>query len=81
MFNVSKEVFYDFVNRNKLIEVQGDVFHSSNYLDNKNNIRAYRETSSWGTKTVYQIDDVKYSNFETLNIVNNFLNKITNEHF
>jgi hypothetical protein len=74
MFNVSKEIFYDFINKNQLKEIQGDYFHSNNYIDNKNNIRAYRETSSWGAETIYQIDDVKYSNFKTLNIINNFLN-------
>lgn len=74
MFNVSKEIFYDFVNKNQLIPVQGDYFHSDNFIDKNKKVRAYRETSSWGAETIYQIDDVKYSNFETLNIINNFLN-------
>lgn len=74
MFNVSKEVFNKFVIENKLQKIQGENIHSYNYVDNDGNIMAYKETSSYDNNTIYQINDIKFTNFETLNIVNNLLN-------
>ncbi len=75
LYAVNYNIFHDYIVKNKLKEVQGSVFHSDNFIDENNVIKAYRESSSWGAETVYLIADENYKNLETLSTITNFINK------
>lgn len=75
MINVSASKFYTFIMDNQLREVPGNWMHSFNYLNDKNEIKAYMCFSSWGTKTEYKIDiEGIEENQETLNLINKIIN-------
>ena len=72
LIDVSAKEFYDFVNDKKLQKIQGNYFHSNNYLDNEGRILAYKETSSWGAETIYKI--LAEENIIGLNLVTKIMN-------
>ena len=73
LINVSAKEFYDFLKLNNLQKVQGNYFHSNNYINNEGRILAYKETSSWGAETIYKI--LVEENIIGLNLVTNIMNK------
>lgn len=75
LFNVPYEVFSKYIEKNNLKAIPGPYCHSINYIDENNVIKAYKETSSWGADTIYQIDDVTYQNLEIVNLIVNIFNK------
>lgn len=69
LVNVSRETFWNFVKDNKLTETQGLIFHSSNFINEKGEVMAYRETSSWSPEEIYKIKgEENLKNFHKLKI-------------
>jgi len=72
LINVNSDRFWKFVKLKNLKEIQGEWFHSSYFIDEKENKLAYLETSSWGASTVYKI--IGEENEETLNFITDIIN-------
>lgn len=75
MKQVSKQVFNNFLEAKNFIRIAGEYFHSEYWVDENNNKMAYLETSSWGAPDVYMIESDSVGNMETMNLINNILNK------
>lgn len=75
MRQVTKQVFNNFLKDKNVKRIAGDYFHSEYWIDENNNKIAYLETSSWGAPDVYMIesDDIEY--LETMELINNILNR------
>ena len=73
LVDVDEKKFYEFINKHNLKKVQATYFHSYNYINEKGDVMAYYESSSWSTERIYQI--LAEDNFETLNLVNNIINE------
>lgn len=73
LYDCNRKQFEAFIKGKNLKEVQGEIFHSSYYVDEADNILAYEETSSWTTDVVYKIADDNI-NFETIDLVNKMMN-------
>lgn len=71
LVNVSMERFWEYVEKNSLTQVPGNIFHSDNYLNEKGEVMAYRESSSWNNHVIYQI--MTEENEETINLVKNIM--------
>ena len=72
---VSYDDFYNFLKDKSYTKIQGDTFHSEWYIDELGNKIGYHETSSWGAPDIYEINCNLEGNENTLNIVNQILNK------
>lgn len=58
MTQVNGREFDEFLNDKKYTTVQGNVTHSTYYVDKETGVKiAYIETSSYGAPTLYMIND------------------------
>ena len=74
LFDVSENIFHEYVKKHNLKEVQGRILHSSDFIDEFGEVKAYMETSSWSMTVIYRIADLKYQNLETLELFTSLLN-------
>lgn len=74
MIQVNAQTFENFLKNKNITKLQGEIFHSTYYLENENKV-AYMETSSWGAEAVFMIEDDLAKNFETTNLITSILNK------
>lgn len=66
LYNVSKTIFWEYVRNHSLKKEQGMLVHSSNFVNETGEIKAYMETSSYGAEDIYKIADETYENYSAL---------------
>lgn len=73
---VSEDVFYNFIKDKNYRIIQGEIFHSHYYIDERGEKVAYYESSSWTPNVEYRIKDEigEYDNYESLNFICNIIN-------
>lgn len=75
MKQVTKDEFWSYFQNKEFIKKQGEFFHSDNFIID-GEVVGYRETSSYGAPTVYQL---KYgtTNSEAISLVGSIISAKT----
>lgn len=74
LYEVPSDVFEKYVEDNKLRRIDGNWFHSFDYVNDEGIIMAQFISSSWSPLETFKIADDGYCNFEALSYINRRFN-------